>query len=40
MPDDANWARMLVGYLNGELGSQGGPTSSHSQQGMGIAWMS
>jgi aryl-phospho-beta-D-glucosidase BglC (GH1 family) len=39
-PDDANWAAMLVKYLNGQLGSQGGPTFSGNQQGMGIAWMS
>lgn len=30
---------MLDNYLNGALGSQGGPTFSGSQQGMGIAWM-
>jgi aryl-phospho-beta-D-glucosidase BglC (GH1 family) len=39
-PDDANWAAMLVKYLTGQLGSQGGPTFSGNQQGMGIAWMS
>jgi len=39
-PDDQDWANMLVRYLNGELGSQGGPTFSGNQQGMGIAWMS
>jgi len=38
-PDDQNWAKMLDQYLNGELGSQGGPTFSGTQQGMGIAWM-
>ena len=27
-PDDANWAEMLDKYLNGQLGSQGGPTFS------------
>jgi aryl-phospho-beta-D-glucosidase BglC (GH1 family) len=39
-PDDLEWARMLDKYLNGQLGSQGGPTFSGNQQGMGIAWMS
>ncbi len=39
-PDDLNWATMLDKYLNGQLGSQGGPTFSGNQQGMGIAWMS
>ena len=39
-PDDINWAEMLDKYLNGQLGSQGGPTFSGNQQGMGIAWMS
>ncbi len=39
-PDDEAWANMLVKYLNGELGNQGGPTFSESQQGMSIAWMS
>jgi endoglucanase len=39
-PDDINWATMLDKYLNGQLGSQGGPTFSGNQQGMGIAWMS
>jgi hypothetical protein len=39
-PDDQEWAEMLVKYLNGELGAQGGPTFSGNQQGMGIAWMS
>ena len=39
-PDDEDWANMLAKYLNGELGSQGGPTFSGNQQGMGIAWMS
>jgi aryl-phospho-beta-D-glucosidase BglC (GH1 family) len=37
-PDDRNWANMLDQYLNGQLGSQGGPTFSGNQQGMGIAW--
>ena len=39
-PDDANWATMLDKYLNGQLGSLGGPTYSVNQEGMGIAWMS
>jgi aryl-phospho-beta-D-glucosidase BglC (GH1 family) len=39
-PDDQDWANMLVKYLNGELGAQGGPTFAGNQQGMGIAWMS
>ena len=39
-PDDEDWANMLVKYLNGELGDQGGPTFSKSQQGISIAWMS
>ena len=39
-PDDINWAKMLDKYLNGQLGSQGGPTFSGNQQGMGFAWMS
>jgi endoglucanase len=39
-PDDINWASMLDKYLNGQLGSQGGPTFSGNHQGMGIAWMS
>lgn len=39
-PDDQDWANMLDKYLNGELGSEGGPTFSGNQQGMGIAWMS
>jgi endoglucanase len=38
-PDDTDWAEMLDNYLNGGLGSQGGPTFSGNQQGMGIAWM-
>ncbi len=38
-PDDQDWANMLDGYLNGKLGSQGGPIFSRDQQGMGIAWM-
>jgi endoglucanase len=38
-PDDMDWAEMLDNYLNGDLGSQGGPTFSGNQQGMGIAWM-
>ena len=38
-PDDQNWANMLDSYLNGQLGSQGGPTFSTGQQGMGFAWM-
>jgi len=38
-PDDQNWADMLDQYLNGMLGSQGGPAFSGSQQGIGIAWM-
>jgi aryl-phospho-beta-D-glucosidase BglC (GH1 family) len=37
-PDDQDWANMLDAYLNGKLGSQGGPTFSRDQQGMGIAW--
>jgi hypothetical protein len=37
-PDDQNWANMLDQYLNGQLGSQGGPVFSGNQQGMGIAW--
>jgi endoglucanase len=37
-PDDQNWANMLDQYLNGQLGSQGGPAFSGNQQGMGIAW--
>jgi len=39
-PDDQEWAEMLVKYLNGELGAEGGPSFSGNQQGMGIAWMS
>jgi hypothetical protein len=38
-PDDQDWANMLDEYLNGALGSQGGPVFSGSQQGMGIAWL-
>jgi aryl-phospho-beta-D-glucosidase BglC (GH1 family) len=37
-PDDQDWANMLVSYLNGQLGSQGGPTFSGNQQGMGFDW--
>ena len=38
-PNDQNWGSMLDNYLNGNLGSQGGPTFSSGQQGMGSAWM-
>jgi endoglucanase len=38
-PDDQSWGEMLDNYLSGKLGSQGGPTFSGEQQGMGIAWM-
>jgi endoglucanase len=37
-PDDQDWANMLDSYLNGQLGSQGGPTFRRDQQGMGFAW--
>ncbi len=50
-PDDQDWANMLDNYLNGKLGSQGGPVFSCDHngrqgqghacdlQGMGLAWM-
>src|ERR1035437_4548852 len=33
-PDDEDWANMLVKYLNGKLGSGGGPIFTGNQQGM------
>ncbi|HTL97996.1 MAG TPA: cellulase family glycosylhydrolase [Holophagaceae bacterium] len=35
---DADWARTLVGYLNGQEGANGGPTFTGNQQGIGSDW--
>lgn len=36
--DDTAWARTLIGYTNGDSGSEGGPVFSSGQQGVGISW--
>ncbi len=35
---DRAWAQVMVPYLNGKLGAEGGPTFSGDQQGIGIDW--
>ncbi len=36
--DDTAWANMMIGYVNGKYGSQGGPVIPPGGQGVGTDW--
>lgn len=38
LPNDTGWAHTLIDYLNGRLGTDGGPTFTASQKPIGTSW--